>query len=186
MTDVIKCYTSFYIETGKPAMCGIVFSSATAKLPCFRYEPQGEYLNGLLELLIEKLAPLRGHMEGSYLHLEIHIHHKNTNFNVVLNKAIKAADTARGYNGQVQDNVIKHTLTRKDHHKPACYEKMAALAKLLAEINEPAYCVTLTTWWDSKSPDQLAAYTACQGAWNDRSASEIEDFVTLEPGRAGN
>ena len=150
MTDVIKCYTSFYIETGKPAMCGIVFSSDTAKLPCFRYEPQGKYLNGLLELLIDKLAPLRGKMDGRSLRLEIHIHHKNTNFSVTLNKAVKAADTARGYNGQVRANVIKHTLTRKDHHKPACYEKMAALANVLAETNDPTYCVTLTTRWDSK------------------------------------
>jgi hypothetical protein len=95
-------------------------------------------------------------------------------------------DTARGYNGQVREHVIKHTLTRKDHHKPACYEKMAALATLLAELNDPTHCVTLTTWWDSKSPDQLAAYTACQGAWNDRRAAEIEEFVALEPDRAGN
>ncbi|MGE0190279.1 MAG: hypothetical protein AB7Q04_13465 [Steroidobacteraceae bacterium] len=164
----IQCFTSFYLEKDQPAVCGIVLTDGDVKRPYFTHKPAGDYLNGLLELLIERIQYIHPKLEGRTLHLYIHIHHKNKNFKSAVDKVIKSADTARGYENAVRDNVIKHTLTRRNYHKPACYEKMAELVRLLLEVNDPTYCVTLTTCGDSKSPDQLAVYAACQGEWSNR------------------
>jgi hypothetical protein len=173
--DALKMFTSFYLEKDQAAMCGAVFSNGLKKNIVFKHKPTGDYLNGLLEILIEQLQRVK-ETDGDWrLLLDVHIHHKNKNFKTALDKVIKAANTARCYETAVRDNIIKHTLTRRDYHKPNCYEKMAELAKLLIEINDPAYRVTITTCGDSKSPDQLAVYTACQGAWNDlRDVPSVE------------
>jgi hypothetical protein len=163
----VKIFTSFYIERNQPAVCGAAFCNGAKKNMLFKYKPDGDYLNGLFELLSDQIRPLKGTMNECRIHLEVHIHHKNKNFKAALDKVIKAADTARCYETSVRDNIIKHTLTRKDYHKPNCYEKMAELVRVLIEVNDPTYRVTLTTCGDSRSPGQLAVYTACQGAWND-------------------
>lgn len=174
MSDTIECFTGFYVETGAAAVCGIVLTDGIRKWPGFAVRAEGDYLNGLLELLIERIEFWKGKLQDRHIHLQIHVHHKNKNFSDVLAKIIKAADTARGYEARVRDNIIKHTLTRKDYHRPACYQRMAELAKLLVEINDPTYCVTLSTQKDSSSPDQLAVYTACQGEWHDLLAASAE------------
>ena len=170
MSNAIECYTGFYQEKGEPALCGIVLSRGGVKKTYFKHRPNGDYLNGLLELLIECIEQLVPLVNDSVLHLDVHVHHKNTNFKKALDKVRTAAATARGYEGAVRGNIIKHTLTRKDHHKPASYEKMTQLALLLAETNDPDYRITMATCGDSRSPDQLAVYTACQGFWNDMKA----------------
>jgi len=172
MSNTIECYTGFYQEKGEPAVCGIVLSRGGVKKPYFKHRPSGDYLNGLLELLIECIEQLVPLLDDGVLHLDVHVHHKNTNFKKALDKVRTAADTARGYEGSVRGNIIKHTLTRKDYHKAASYEKMSQLALLLAETNAPVYRVTVATCGDSRSPDQLAVYTACQGAWNDIKAKD--------------
>jgi hypothetical protein len=58
MSDVIACYTSFYQEKGEPALCGIVLSQGSVKRTRFKERPKGDYLNGLLELLIECIEHL--------------------------------------------------------------------------------------------------------------------------------
>jgi len=61
MSNTIECYTGFYQEKGEPAVCGIVLSRGGVKKPYFKHRPNGDYLNGLLELLIEcieQLVPL--------------------------------------------------------------------------------------------------------------------------------
>jgi len=153
------------MEKGKPAVCGMVFVVDADKKPFFKLRREGDYLNGLFELLIERIRQIHTRLDDRTCHLDIHIHHSNKNFRSAVEKVIKSASAARGYKGVVRDNIIKHTLTRKDYHKPVSYEKMTELAKLLVEINEPSYCLTLTTCGDSRSSDQLAAYTACQGFW---------------------
>lgn len=172
MSNAIECFTSFYQEKGEPAVCGIVLSRGGVKRPYFKHRPNGDYLNGLLELLIESVQQLVPLLEDRLFHLDVHIHHKNTNFRKALDKVRTAAETARGYEGTVRENIIKHTLTRKDHHKPASYDKMAELVGLLAEINSPVHRVIISTCGDSKSPDQLAVYTACQGLWADKKADD--------------
>jgi hypothetical protein len=161
----IDCYTSFYMERDQLAICGVVFVVDDDKKPFFKLKREGDYLNGLFELLIERIRGIHARLVERTCHLNVHIHHSNRNFRMALDKSIKSANAARGYKGDVLDNIIKHTLTRKDYHKPVSYKKMTELAKLLVEINEPTYCLTLTTCGDSRSSDQLAAYTACQGFW---------------------
>ena len=170
MSNTIECYTGFYQEKDQPAVCGIVLVHAGIKNPYFKHMPKGDYLNGLLQLLIERIEQFVPRLNGRVLHLDIHVHHKNSNFKKALEKTITAADTGCGYSGVERGNIIKHTLVRKDYKKPASYERMTQLALLLAETNSPVYRVTLTTCGDSKSRDQLAVYTACQGAWNDMKA----------------
>lgn len=61
MSNTIECYTGFYQEKGEPAVCGIVLSRGGVKKAYFKHRPNGDYLNGLLELLmecIEQLVPL--------------------------------------------------------------------------------------------------------------------------------
>ena len=171
MNNVIVCYTGFYQEKEEPALCGIVLSQGSVKRTYFLHKPEGDYLNGLLELLIDCIEQLLPIFIDRVLHLDVHVHHKNTNFKRALDKIRTAAETARGFEGSVRGNIIKHTLTRKSYHKPASYEKMAALALLLADTNTPDYRVTVATCGDSRSPDQLAVYTACQGFWNDMKAN---------------
>ena len=171
----LECFTSFYLEKDQAAVCGIVLSDGEKKRPFFKLKPEGDYLNGLLELIIERIQYLKGKLADEAIHFDVHVHHKNKNFKTALDKVIKAANTARGYKGDVRDNIIKHTLIRKDYHKPACYEKMTELAKLLIETNDPYHRVSITTCGDSRSSDQLAAYTACQGAWNDLRAAISPD-----------
>ena len=170
MSNTIECYTGFYQEKGEPAVCGVVLSDGGVKKPYFNHRPNGDYLNGLLELLIERLKQIVPLLDDSVLHLDVHIHHKNTNFKKALDKVRAAAETGRGYEGAVRGNIIKHTLTYKDHNKPKSYDKMAELTFLLAEINSPVHRITIATCGDSRSPDQLAVYTACQGFWNDMKA----------------
>ena len=170
---VVDCFTSFYMEKDQSAVCGIVLVAGDEKKIHFNHKPGGDYLNGLLELVYGTIRFLHQNLKGQTLLLDVHVHHKNNNLKIALNKAIKAADTARGYKGVARDNIIKHTLIRRDYHKPACYERMVAVAKILIEFNDPAYCVTVTTCNDSKSPDQLAVYTACQGAWNDAKIAMV-------------
>jgi hypothetical protein len=172
MSEAIEVYTSFYQEKGQPAVCGIVLSRGGIKRPFFKHRPSGDYLNGLFELLTDCIKQMVPRLNDSVLHLDIHIHHKNSNFKKALDKVRTAAETARGYEGLVRGNVIKHTLTRKDHHKPASYDKMSELAFLLAETNSPVHRITIATCGDSRSPDQLAVYTACQGFWNDIRAAD--------------
>ena len=165
-TDVdIDCFTSFYMEKDRHAVCGMVFVVDGDKKPFFKLKPEGDYLNGLLEMLIERIISIHNRRGERICHLGVHVHHSNNNLRVVLDKVRKSAEAARGYTGVVRDNIIKHTLIRKDYHKPASYEKMSELAKLLVEINEPIHWLRLSTCGDSRSPDQLAAYTACQGFW---------------------
>lgn len=171
MSNTIEVYTGFYQEKGEPAVCGIVLVHGGLKNPYFKEMRNGDYLNGLLELLIERIEQFVPLLNGRVMHLDIHIHHKNSNFKKALGKTLTAADTACGYSGVERRNIIKHTLVRKDYKKPASYERMTQLALLLAETNSPVYRVTLTTCGDSRSPDQLAVYTACQGAWNDMKAA---------------
>jgi len=170
-TSSINMYTSFYLERNQSAVCGAAYVNGMQKSIQFVHKPGGDYLNGLLEILIADLRKLNSRSGDWRLHLEVHVHHKNKNFKTALDKVIKAADTARCYETSVRDNIIKHTLTRKDYHKPNCYERMADLARALIDVNDPVYRVTLTTCGDSRSPDQLAVYTACQGAWNDLRAA---------------
>jgi hypothetical protein len=94
-------------------VCGIVLSRGQVKRPFFNHKPNGDYLNGLLELLIERIEWFVPRLNGDGLHLDVHIHHQNSNFRKALEKVIKAVDTARGYTGEVRENVLKHTLTRK-------------------------------------------------------------------------
>lgn len=185
MSNTIECYTGFYQEKGEPAVCGIVLSRGGAKQPYFKHRPNGDYLNGLLELLIEcirQMVPLLG---DSVLHLDVHVHHKNTNFKKALDKVRTAAETARGYEGAVRGNIIKHTLTYIDHNKPKSYDKMAELVLLLAETNTPVHRITIATCGDSRSSDQLAVYTACQGFWIDTKAKDTPaPAVIAEPSPA--
>ena len=175
MTNVIDCYTGYYIETGAAAVCGIVLSDAYTKTPALEVRTEGDYLNGLLELLIERVTYWKGKLGERPLHLRVHVHHKNANFKKVLDKAIKAATTARGYQQPARDHITKHTLTRKDYHKPACYERMERLAQVLLEVNEPDMVLEVTTCSDSRSSDQLAVYTLCQGEWNHRRGGAAND-----------
>lgn len=163
----IDCFSSFYMEKGKPAVCGMVFVVDGDKKPFFKLRREGDYLNGLFELLIERIRQIHTRLDDRTCHLDVHIHHSNKNFRSAVEKVIKSASAARGYQGAVRDNIIKHTLTRKDYHKPVSYAKMTELANLLLDINEPTFRLTLTTCGDSRSSDQLAAYTACQGFWED-------------------
>lgn len=171
MSNAIECYIGFYQEKGEPAVCGIVLSRGCTKQPYFKHKPKGDYLNGLLELLIECIEQLVPLVDDDVLHLDVHIHHKNTNFKKALDKIRTAAETARGFEGSVRENIIKHTLTYKDHHKAKSYDKMYELVSLLADTNSPVHRVTIATCGDSRSPDQLAVYTACQGFWNDMKAN---------------
>ena len=166
MSAVIDCYTGYYIETGTGAVCGIVLCDGGSKRPELVLCPQGDYLNGLLELLIRRVTFWKGKLDDYPLQLRVHVHHKNANFKKVLDKSIKAAATARGYKGTARDHIVKHTLIRKDYHKPACYEQMERLAGALIDINEPHPCLVVTACNDSQSADQLAVYTICQGEWN--------------------
>ncbi len=170
MTDTIDCFTAFYQEKGEPAVCGIVLCRAEIKRPYFKHRPKGDYLNGLFDLLIGSIRQLVPLIHADVLHLDVHVHHKNANFKKALDKVRAAAEAARGFEGAVRRNIIKHTLTRKDHHKPACYDKMEELTVLLAESNSPAHRITIATCGDSRSPDQLAIYAACQGFWHDMKA----------------
>lgn len=181
MTHIIDCYTGYYIETGAAAVCGIVLSDAHTKTPALEVRAEGDYLNGLLELLIERVTFWKGKLDEHPLHLRVHVHHKNANFKKVLDKVIKAATTARGYQQTARDHIIKHTLTRKDYHKPACYERMARLARVLLEVNEPDIVLEVTTCSDSRSSDQLAVYTLCQGEWNQRGGGAANDDSAAQP-----
>ena len=180
VTSAIECFTGFYQEKGTGAVCGVVLSRGQVKRPFFNHKPNGDYLNGLFELLIERIEWFVPKLNGDVLHVDVHIHHKNTNFKKALEKVIKAADTARGYTGEVRDNVLKHTLTRKDYKRPASYDAMMRLAKLLAETNDPVHRVTLTTCGDSRGPDQLAVYTACQGYWDQLKDKAGADSMPAE------
>jgi len=178
----IEMYTAFYLEKDQAAICGVAFKhGAKMKLqlmPC----PNGDYLNGLLALLTNALQPLKSREDDWRLHLNVHVHHKNTNFLKVLTKVNRAADTARNYEPAFRENIIKGVLTRKDYKRPNCYEKMAELARLMVDLNEPDYRVTLSTCGDSKGRDQVAVYTACLGAWNDlKSATDAVAVNTAEP-----
>jgi hypothetical protein len=187
MNAAIDCFTSYYIETGAAAVCGVVLSDGAKKTPALEVRPAGDYLNGLLELLIERIECWQGKLGSRQVHLRIHIHHKNTNFKAVLDKSIKAAKTGSGYQGSARDHIIKHTLTRKDYKAPACYERMDRLARALIEINDPDPCLEITTCWDSRSSDQLAVYTLCQGEWHQsRGAANDGNPVEEEVAVAGN
>jgi hypothetical protein len=141
MNSIIECYTGFYLEKGTAAVCGVVLTDGPNKWPALVTRPEGDYLNGLLDLLIERVEFWKGKLDDRRIHLRVHVHHRNENFKKVLDKAIKAAKTAAGYKGDPRQHIIKHTLTRKDYHKPACYDRMERLAKVLIEINDPAECV---------------------------------------------
>jgi hypothetical protein len=180
MTDTIECFARYYIETGAAAVCGIVLSDGYTKTPALEVRPTGDYLNGLLELIIQRVEFWNGKLDDHPIHLRDHVHHKNANFKKVLDKSIKAAKTARGYQGTARDHIIKHTLTRKDYHKPACYDRMARLARVLIDINDPDECLEVTTCSDSRSSDQLAVYTLCQGEWNQIAGATNDDNLTEE------
>lgn len=179
-TFTFECFSGFYQEKDQFALCGLVLVLDGEKRTHFKLKPDGDYLNGLLELVVERIEAIVPKLNGNYLHLDVHVHHKNTNFKKALEKVTKTANTARGYDGDIRDNIIKHTLTRKDYHKPASYDRMRQLAILLVETNHPVHRVTLTSCADSRSPDQLAVYTACQGFWNEVKAKQSEP-VPVEP-----
>lgn len=166
MTDIIECFTGYYIETGAAAVCGIVLSDGETKRPQLEVRPEGDYLNGLLDALIERILSWEGKLDDNTFHLNVHVHHKNANFKKVLDKSIKAASVARGYEGTAREHIIKHTMTRKDYHKPACYDRMVALARVLIDINKQKQRLVVTTCNDSHSLDQLAVHTLCQGEWH--------------------
>jgi len=179
MISTIECYTGYYIETGASAVCGIVLSDGVTKTPALENRPKGDYLNGLFVLLIERIEFWKGKLAGGPLHLRVHVHHKNANFKKVLDKSVKAAKTARGYLGSARDHIIRHALTRKDYHKPACYEQMKRLSEILLAINDPEVVLEVTSCSDSKSSDQLAIYTLCQGEWGQIRGSSANDDILV-------